>query len=197
MMDLSSWKQLHSAPFRMNQAILITFLLLALSIISGCACVKTYLQQRAVDLSDTHRMAIGVGMGFKVRVGPCQTGIGVNTTGPAPNDSLPIDRDYVYITECKEDNRYNAFRGELYDVRHVGPFIALPDTDDKYDMVSYCTGIEAYAGLIFTLRAGVSLAEMADFLLGFVCVDFMKDDMQDSLDEKENDKAQSKALNWT
>jgi hypothetical protein len=158
--------------------------------VSGCA-VQDYVVDRARDAADTVTLSAGIGIGgVKVRVGPLSAGL--FNTGDVVGlrgGQVCYDPNYFFATDTSllwhgGEEFYPSDltlrrRGKLFMSEAAAPFILYVDGDchDAGQRASYYGQIEAAVGVFVTLRGGLNLTEVADFLLGWFTIDILDDDI--------------------
>lgn len=171
---------------------------------SGCASTKAYLADRGRDAGDIVSVAVGTGVGAKVRVSAISFGLlhegsmagltGGSLFAGAPgkycNDVQFFCCGSQHVAPPGSEERYKKFDalqaetiggqdGEwcLLPPFCLGPLVPLPQ-ELKHDRAPYYyTHIEVVAGLVGSVRVGFNPGELVDFMLGIVGLDILHDDL--------------------
>ncbi len=168
----------------------------------GCAS-PGYLTDRWRDASDVFTVAVGVGVGAKVRVGPVAPGLivshdfaGLRAGTCFLGNSNPLESDVAApfpIALRSWDNKvsfgHDVFSLQLFNQATERPRESLV-IQRKKDVVimnplpcialgkhaSDYTQIEAVVGIGGSLRLGFNAGELIDFILGWTTLDIYHDD---------------------
>lgn len=163
---------------------------------SGCASTG-YLGDRMRDAGDMFTMTVGVGAGAKGRVGPAQVGLLVNrdlagVRAGAVSIPWSLDTDFFLVPVYGFGFEWMDTTNETVVARHKCvsaskplPFVSLVDVGEKFEHdwsfsrehLHYYTGAELVLGAGGSLRLGVNLGEIIDFVLGWVTIDIFNDDL--------------------
>lgn len=125
----------------------------------GAKAALLYIPNRFMDLVDIFRLSIGVGEGWGANFRATE----LLTAGVSDYDTIRFGM------RGREMPRYE----ESVEEQCIGLFGFRAGRFDRDPYELAITGHAAYAGL----EAGLDLDEIADFLLGFVCIDYREDDM--------------------
>ena len=172
--------------------------------IAASGCSTAYYAQRGRDASDIVTATLGFGAGARARVGPVQAGLLWNTdvcglrggalgqvvcyethtreaVAPYPfrAPSLP-DAQVRLPKRIFGNERYHvgdystavARRGKAYEAVSAVPFVSVADEPEYY------TQVEAVVGILVTLRLGLNVGELVDFVLGWTTIDIYGDDLR-------------------
>jgi hypothetical protein len=172
----------------------------ACSLLQGCASV--YWADRWNDAKDVVTCTAGLGLGAKVRAGPLQAPLIVQSdyAGLRCGEAFasPMRDDFwTYVSEAGHgvDSPFPVYLreyGALYSgyekfdpgglsaarhkrVRSQGLGLATFDGDEEN--YGFYTQVEATVGVIFSVRLGVNPGELIDALVGFTTVDLFGDDV--------------------
>jgi hypothetical protein len=169
------------------------FLFLATELLlSGCA--SPYLQARRADARDIVTASVSdTALGGKVRVGPVSTGLyaGMGDEGwrggahvlrwdqkrPTSGDICLLLWGHEYLDAPQLTRPGKAFTTDA-----VLPFVQWPrppNLEGKFPL-AHLTQIELNIALGLGLRLGINPGELADFLLGWLTVDLLGDDVEPS-----------------
>lgn len=162
---------------------------------SGCAGLGVYCHDRTNDALDAFTLSLGSGCGGKVRVGPLQIGLLQNkdVAGFRSGEFLSPHlakyshtRDVCTLVYPYSDHSEIIYGDECLDLSTRGkgftancalPFFStVGQPPPSIQILWYYTQVEAVLGAGGTVRAGVNLGEIIDFVLGFVGVDIFADD---------------------
>jgi hypothetical protein len=175
---------------------------------SGCVSARAYFHDRWRDAKDVFTVTAGTGGGAKVRVGPVQVGVFLNSdyTGLRGGAGFYL-KDKV--AKRLDEQRIADF---VSPIPIPGPCVVLASDEvfdpgwisgdgencdpiaeqrGKYfrarssipfvsgaDRPEYFTQIEVAAGIGCTLRLGFNVGELLDFLLGWTTLDIYGDDLE-------------------
>jgi hypothetical protein len=170
----------------------------------GCSRFKgigDYAYDRAKDLEDIFTLSGGLGVGAKARIGPINAGLFASHdfTGLRGGDlglSWGIwDSHYngdveatLFGIESFEGPGNSQKRGKTFftgsdpdNPYQFRPFFRYPDFKNENNLPNYpyyyFTQIEIAGGAVITLRLGVNIGEIADFITSIFLLDIMKDDV--------------------
>jgi len=170
----------------------------------GCSKFKgigDYAYDRVKDFEDIFTLSGGLGVGAKSRIGPLNAGLFASHdfTGLRGGDlglSWGIwDSHYngdveatLFGIEYFEGPGNSQKRGKNFltgsdpdNPYQFRPFYRYPDFKNEYNLPNYpyyyFTQIEIAGGAVITIRLGVNLGEITDFIAGFFLLDIMKDDV--------------------
>lgn len=171
---------------------------------------------RCHDAKDILTATVGRGAGSKLRAGPLQLGIMLNgqetglrggtvlqanTPSAAHNRSESLDALFLtYGVERFNGNVQAQKRGKSFQALTISMLsVPIPDhilpsspmqqkcsSDSMYNPIAYWTQVEAAVGWTRTVRFGINIGELVDFLLGWTTIDIFADDM-DPVITTEND----------
>jgi hypothetical protein len=171
-------------------------------------CAATYWADRWNDAKDVVTCTVGLGLGAKVRAGPLQVPLIVQSdfaglrcgevfASPMRDDFWTyvstaghvVDTPFpVYLREY--GTLYSGYEqfdpGGLSSVRHKrvqsqGMAFATFDGDERN--IGFYTQIEVTVGVVFSLRFGVNPGELIDALAGLTTVDVFRDDVRGEIGE--------------
>ncbi len=165
---------------------------IACLLVVGCSSVG--LSNRMRDLADVATLSCGYGLGARARVGPLGTGLFANRDlgglrggdarlwGGNPNGSFLTDVDLLLYRMEVFPAPGDAVerRGKDFMAIGLGPWtrtFVLPFGRDRPPPTLY-TQIEVAVGCGPSVRLGLNPGEMVDFLLGFLGLDLVGDDLQ-------------------
>lgn len=163
-------------------------LLIGCILLSGCASSRPYFMDRARDAGDVVTLTVGYGWGVKARIASVQSGLLYNFDYWGWRHGFynkGSGSEYGFL-----DWSILFFSGENF-FKHPDPrgkgfgadgLLFLTVIRDKHLPRSplfhpYYSQIEVCAALWRSMRIGVNPGEFADFLLGWVGVDFFDDDI--------------------
>ena len=179
---------------------MIQFVVLVLTVatMTGCASTKAYFVDRGRDTADIFTCSAGIGLGAKVRVGPLGPGLFANqdkfglrggemlgvheNSGeaqefvfPAVLEGWPVFGLEQFEVSEQMETRHKAYRAGSF----FPPFVFFPEEGTSgYTSCSYFTQIEVAVGLGGSLRLGLNLGELLDFILGWTTIDIFNDDLE-------------------
>lgn len=175
----------------------IAISLLGLSV-TGCATTG-YMVKRGRDAADVFNLAVGIGAGAKVRVGPISPGIIGRSDYAGLSQGTFFCGNHPYVTEKQGfGDWYHGSEGSngLLGGERAAQYYLTRDRHKYYEAAylfgiavsknmesdpmtynpSYFTQIDVAAGLGGILHAGFNPGELLDFLLGWFGVDIYGDD---------------------
>ena len=186
----------------MKTLLIICALFILMFIGGGCAS-SGYLTARCRDASDVFTVAVGVGVGAKIRVGPIAPGLivchdfaGLRAGTCFLGNNNPLESDVAApfpITLRSWDNKmsfgHDVFSLQLFNQATERPqesFIVQRNKDVVIMNPLPCialgkhacdyTQIEAVVGVGGSLRLGFNAGELMDFILGWTTLDIYHDD---------------------
>lgn len=165
-------------------------LLLVLAATGGCAA-SGYWADRGRDAADVFSIAVGSGLGAKARIGPVAAGLLVEYTaaglrggefcsqtlaGSGADAEAPGAVDFQLVVDNAERFQLTKLRrGKNFEASSLRiPLLCLLQSDAS---MAYYTQIEAVVALHGSLRAGINVGELCDFILGWAAVDILRDDV--------------------
>ncbi len=184
----------------MRKLAILLFFMLLIAAGSGCASCG-YLKDRGRDAKDIFTATAGKGVGAKVRVGMFSTGIFMNRDlvgirggtsfkiskssryPPADFTSiLPrIDDGVIFVEERFHVSGMQEIRHKNFKAAGKGiplfTVLAAP-SHDMSARLSYHTQVEVAFGIHNTLRLGINIAELFDFIFGWTTLDLLNDDFE-------------------
>lgn len=162
---------------------------------------------RRHDAADIFTATVGIGAGAKARMGPINVGAfgnfdmaglrGGQCSTCIANDGSPCDLTLTAISMerfdpgCLSNARHKffisqGFSGLALAGSSPGDFIfkngdffppSFPKTTWNREIMPYYTQLEVAVGLLGTVRIGVNLGELLDFILGWTTLDMFGDDI--------------------
>lgn len=162
-------------------------------------CTTPYMRDRGNDAADIITLSVGTGAGAKARIGPVQAGLVYqrDTVGlrngslfaRRPSLSTLDDRGIsdehgmdlnLLICGVEVSNTGDVIveRGKEFNTINLIVPVSIADPASSRLKPHYFFQIEALIGLGPTLRLGVNLGELVDFILGWTTVDIFNDDFE-------------------
>jgi len=167
---------------------------------TGCASTKCYFIDRGRDAADIVTLAAGVGLGAKVRLGPLDAGLLINhdTIGLRGGEAVVNHgghggdelRTLEFDTPLKSIDGfdYGYDRHKNYMAKGKYGFSQL---EEQYKQNrAYYSQIEIVCAMLGSIRLGVNLGELADFILGWTTIDIFNDDLEAKKREEKSNKVQ-------
>jgi hypothetical protein len=179
-------------------AALSVFLVAAIG--GGCATSSGYCRNRINDAMDVFTCSLGTGVGAKIQVGPLQTGLFTNIERAGlrggvvdkwrsrdPARFLSEEDTFVIRGACFfPDNTTVIARKKRFLSAGIGP-LTVPfrmrsphntNSPKKGPPSPLYTQVEVAIALGVSLRGGVNVGEILDFIVGLVGVDIYSDDIE-------------------
>lgn len=172
-------------------------LVLVVALLTGCASTGHYFADRGRDAADVFSLAVGKGMGAKLRAGPVTvppllleyTAAGLRGGELCRQDLTGIETNYHTLGTT--DGGMVTFIGERFDLTtldrgknfvassRVGedtyiPFITTLDSESS---IAYYGEVEAVVAIWYSVRVGFNVLELLDFVLGWTTLDIFNDDI--------------------
>ena len=163
-------------------------LFLGILLINGCA----YMDKRMADFKDIGTLAIETrGVNAEIQILPLTLGAGyANGKGYGLRSGTIGEyeyKEYGVAIIGRKIFKGTSERGEKdYDYMYANPFSSSPGIDENKNgprvhplgktSPAYWWNVEAAVHLGVGIRAGVNLAELLDFFLGFAGIDILNDD---------------------
>lgn len=165
--------------------LLSSLVALLLVSVTGCSSIGPYLGNRGRDLADIFTASVGVGGGAAAKVGMFTIGL----LGNSDKAGLRAGTLFASTTEAHiSAEQTNVF---LYGMNHF----QTKDTKAREKLINDFTlfgfgglpplsridpsffQIEAVVAAGVSVRAGINIAEIFDFIVGWTTIDFLNDDL--------------------
>ena len=156
-------------------------------------CASPYLADRGRDAADVFTLSAGPGAGIKARVGPVATGLfggwdsyglrgGRILDGPYPTgcESVPYmmnSLDLTLLLTDLSDLHDPDLRSRRKEYSSDTVCLYPVNRDQRSAPLHYYTQLEVALGIGLTVRLGINLGELVDFIVGWTSYDILKDDL--------------------